>query len=118
VQINDRTGHHSALLKKINAMLHTINKSPAESNKFASCLKFVQAGHSVLLLENAVYAALADSEFVVDLKETSSSITFYVLTPDLAARGLLNKPIHPEIKQVDYNGFVQLVTENDVVQSW
>ncbi len=99
-------------------MLHTINKSPAESNKLAICLQFVQAGHSVLLLENAVYAALADSEFAVQLRETSSPITFYVLTPDLAARGLLDKAIHPGIKQIDYNGFVQLVTENDVVQSW
>jgi len=99
-------------------MLHLINKSPNESNKLATCLQFVQTGHSVLLLENAVYAALADSEIAVQLKETSSSITFYVLTPDLAARGLLDKAIHPGITQIDYNGFVQLVAKNDVVQSW
>jgi tRNA 2-thiouridine synthesizing protein B len=99
-------------------MLHTINKSPAESNKLATCLKFAQAGHSILFLENAVYAALADSEFALQLRETSTSITFYVLTPDLAARGLLDKTIHPGFKQIDYNDFVHLVTENNVVQSW
>ncbi len=103
---------------KLNGMLHTINKSPDESNKLVTCLQFVQAGHSVLLLENAVYAALANSEFAAQLKETSASITFYVLAPDLAARGLMDKAIHSGIKQIDYTGFVQLVAENNVVQSW
>lgn len=99
-------------------MLHTVNKSPGESDKLQTCLRFTREGHAVLLIENAVYAALAGSEFARQLKGASSPITFYVLTPDLAARGLLNKDIHPDIRQIDYSGFVRLVAENDIVQSW
>jgi len=99
-------------------MLHTINKSPGESDKLKTCLRFTRDSDAVLLMENAVYAALADSEFAQLLKGASSTTTFYVLTPDLAARGLLNRGINPDIRQIEYSGFVRLVTENDIVQSW
>lgn len=99
-------------------MLHTVNKSPAESNKLENCLQFVQPGHAVLLLENAVYAALKDSEMAAQLLDLSPEINVYVLIPDLAARGLQDKAINPEIKQIGYPDFVRLATENEIVQSW
>ena len=99
-------------------MLHTVNKSPGESDKLITCLRFTQEGDAVLLIENAVYAALADSEFARHLEGASSATSFYALTPDLAARGLLNKGINPDIRLIDYSGFVRLVTENNIVQSW
>ena len=99
-------------------MLHIVNKSPTESDKLETCLRFTQAGHAVLLIENAVYAALAASAMAGLWPDSSSGITVYVLTPDLAARGLLGRPMHPGIRQIDYPGFVRLVTENEVVQSW
>ena len=45
-------------------------------------------------------------------------ISFYVLGPDIAARGLNDVPLIDGINVVDYEGFVDLVTEQDVTQSW
>jgi tRNA 2-thiouridine synthesizing protein B len=44
--------------------------------------------------------------------------SFYVLGPDVAARGLSDTPLIEGIDVVDYGGFVDLVAENDVTQSW
>ena len=39
-------------------MLHTINKSPFEKNSFDSCLRLAGVGSAILLIEDAVYAAV------------------------------------------------------------
>ena len=43
----------------MNTMLHLINKSPTDRNSLDSCLRLAEAGSSVLLLEDGVYAALS-----------------------------------------------------------
>ncbi len=45
-------------------------------------------------------------------------VRFFVLGPDIEARGLADKPVINGIEVVDYHGFVDLVAEHDVVQSW
>ena len=45
-------------------------------------------------------------------------LTFYVLGPDVSARGLDDKPLIDGINVVDYGGFVDLVVEHEVAQSW
>jgi tRNA 2-thiouridine synthesizing protein B len=44
--------------------------------------------------------------------------SFYVLGPDVAARGLSDTPLIEGIAVVDYEGFVDLVAEHEVTQSW
>jgi tRNA 2-thiouridine synthesizing protein B len=44
--------------------------------------------------------------------------SFYVLGPDVAARGLGDTPLIEGLAVVDYEGFVDLVAEHDVTQSW
>ena len=78
----------------MSKMLHLINKSPFDRNALDSCLRLAQAGGSVLLIE------------------------FYVLGPDVSARGLDDTPLIDGIDVVDYGGFVDLVVEHDVAQSW
>ena len=45
-------------------------------------------------------------------------LTFYVLGPDVSARGLDDKPLIDGMNVVDYGGFVDLVVEHEVAQSW
>ena len=40
-------------------MLHTVNKSPFERNTLEACLKRAVPGAAILLIEDAVYAAVA-----------------------------------------------------------
>ena len=97
-------------------LLHTVNKSPFESNTFDICLGYAKEGSTVLLIEDGVYAATsgnAASEKIAN----ADGISFCVLGPDLQARGLESK-LADGIKVVDYEGFVNLVAEHDTVQSW
>lgn len=99
-------------------MLHTVNKSPFEKNSLESCLRLAKAGSAVLLLEDGVYAALQGTKVEGEITEKMKELSFYVLSPDVAARGLAEKPLIDGIKQVDYEGFVDLVTEQDSSTAW
>ena len=46
------------------------------------------------------------------------NISFYVLGPDLKARGLSESNVVDGIKVIDYSGFVDLTVDHDTVQSW
>ena len=97
-------------------LLHTVNKSPFESNSFDICLGYAKEGSTVLLIEDGVYAATTGTSAAEKIKN-ASGVTFAVLGPDLKARGLEGK-LADGIKVVDYEGFVNLAAESDSVQSW
>jgi tRNA 2-thiouridine synthesizing protein B len=78
------------------AMLHTVNKSPSERNTLDSCLSHAKDG---------------------SLKE-ASGISLYALGPDLKARGIGDDQLVEGVTVVDYDGFVDLVTRHENVQSW
>ena len=100
------------------AMLHTVNKSPFESNVLSSCLNLAKKGGSVLLLEDGVLAALDSTVHSEKVKAAAGDLKFYVLGPDLRARGLDEGNIMENVEIVDYGGFVDLVAAHDSVQAW
>ena len=102
----------------MSKMLHLVNKSPFDRNALDSCLRLATAGSSVLLLEDGVYAALNKATSAEAVKERMHDMTFYVLGPDVSARGLDDTPRIDGINVVDYGGFVDLVVEHEVAQSW
>jgi tRNA 2-thiouridine synthesizing protein B len=99
-------------------MLHLINKSPFDRNSLDSCLRVAKPGCAILLIEDGVYAAAANAAHAEKISSRLEEFTFYVLGPDVAARGLNDAPLIEGITVVDYEGFVDLVTEHDVTQSW
>lgn len=99
-------------------MLHTVNKSPFEKNSLESCLRLAKAGSAVLFIEDGVYAALEGTKVAGEVTEKMKELSFYVLTPDVAARGLSDKPMIDGVKPVDYAGFVDLVEEHDASTAW
>lgn len=90
-------------------MLHLINKSPFNSGSLDSCLEFAGKGSPILLIEDAVYGAMAGTSLEGKISDTAKDYQVYALKEDLKARGVSN--IIPGIKQVDYTGFVELVEE-------
>jgi len=102
----------------MSTMLHLVNKSPFDRNALASCLRLAKAGSSVLLLEDGVYAAMDNTAHTPAVVERMADLAFYVLGPDVSARGLDDKPLIDGINVVDYGGFVDLVVEHEVAQSW
>jgi len=99
-------------------MLHTINKSPFEKDSLTTCLRYAQDGASILFIEDAVYACTKGTEFEKIIQERQDNMKFYVLGPDLEARGLDNSNLTNSIEIVDYKGFVKLVADNKKTQNW
>ena len=97
-------------------ILHTVNKSPLQNNSLDSCLRVAQHDCAILLIEDAVYAATDTASGFIS-EQILSRHKIYALIPDLKARGLLER-IMPDIKPVDYDGFVALTEQFDSVQSW
>lgn len=99
-------------------MLHIVNKSPFERNSLESCLRLAKPGSAILLIEDATVAAVAGSTPASDIAARMGDFSFYVLGPDIDARGLGGKDLVDGIKVVDYGGFVDLTAEQDTCQSW
>lgn len=102
----------------MKTMLHLVNKSPFDRNALDSCLRLAKAGSSVLLIEDGVYAAMSKAAYAEAIGKRMEDLTFYVLGPDVSARGLDDTPLIDGINVVDYDGFVDLVVEHEVAQSW
>ena len=98
-------------------MLHTVNKSPTERNVLESCLKYLNKGSVVLLIEDGVYGALKGSTTTKMVEQALKNFPIYALYPDIEARGMQDRVIDG-IKLVDYSGFVDLVAEHPTVQAW
>ncbi len=98
--------------------LHTVNKSPFERNSLGSCLRLAAKGSAVLLFEDGVIGAMKNTKHSDAVANAMSDLSFYVLGPDIKARGLSDENVFHGIKVIDYDGFVDLTTEHNTVQSW
>ena len=102
----------------MSTMLHLVNKSPFDRNALQSCLRLAEDGSSVLLLEDGVYAAMSKASYADAIAGRMAELKFYVLGPDVSARGLDDMPLIEGIEVIDYEGFVDLVVGNETSQSW
>ena len=99
-------------------MLHTVNKSPFEKNSLETCLRLAEDNSSILLIEDAVYGALKNTSFESAIISAQKANKFYVLGPDLKARGLDKSSLISNIDIIDYKQFVKLTVENEKIQNW
>ena len=99
-------------------MIHTVNKSPFERNTLDSCLRLSLKGSPILLLEDGVLAATVGTSISAKVADAISKHPFFVLGPDLEARGIKEGDVADGITIIDYGGFVDLVVKHGTVQSW
>jgi len=99
-------------------LLHTVNKSPFERNNLESCLRLAEDGSGILLIEDGVYGALDNTAVATLIKQRMGNMKFYVLGPDVEARGLAGQKLIDGVETVDYGGFVDLVAQYKATQSW
>lgn len=97
-------------------MLHIVNKSPYERPALNSVLATAEGG-SILLIEDAVYAAVKGGAEEGKIKSALGKFKIYALASDLEARGMADRVIDG-VTVVDYAGFVDLVADHKTCQSW
>ena len=99
-------------------MIHTVNKSPFEKNSLETCLRLAEDNSSILLIEDGVYGALKNTTIESSIINAQKTNKFFVLGPDLKARGLDKTSLISNIEIIDYKEFVKLTVENDKIQNW
>ena len=97
-------------------LLHVLSKNAQQGSAFDSCLRAAAPGSVLLLIEDAVYAAVAGSDSAAQIRE-QDKLRVCILREDIEARGLQDLVIEG-LEWVDYAGFVALSTECHAVQSW
>ncbi len=97
-------------------MLHIVNKSPLERPSLDACLRVAEPG-SILLIEDAVYAAARGTAGAARLAAAKDRFKVYVLLPDAEARAIADHLIEG-VTTVGYDGFVDLVANHRNCQSW
>ena len=100
------------------SQLHTVNQSPLDRNALESAVCHASKGNAILLIEDGIYGAMKGTAKSALITDAIGDISFYVMGPDLKARGIDESKVIDGIKIVDYKGFVELVAEHDVTQSW
>ena len=100
------------------SQLHTVNKSPLDRNALESAVNHATKGSAILMIEDGIYGAMKGTAKSDLVTKAMGDVTFYVMGPDLKARGIDESKVIDGIKVVDYKGFVDLVAQHDVTQSW
>ncbi|MDH3629602.1 MAG: sulfurtransferase complex subunit TusB [Gammaproteobacteria bacterium] len=100
------------------SVLHIVNKSPFDRNSLDSCLRLAKADSPILLIEDGIYAVQKNTAAAERMQQALSTHSVYALRSDLQARGINPDNIIDGISLVDYDGFVELTTEHDKLQSW
>ncbi len=96
-------------------MLHTINQSPFRTTTLETSLRFIQPEDPVLFLEDGVYSLAENGKFKEVILNLLRTNPVFGLEADIKARGI--KQVIGNVKQIGYDGFVDLV-EKHKVNSW
>jgi len=94
-------------------MLYMVNKSPLMTNNLETCLAIAPQGAPILLYEDGVYAAADGGRLVERIAAALARHPIYALDADLEARGI--QRLIEGVQVVNYDGFVALVEEHNVV---
>lgn len=95
-------------------MLHILQHSPFQTD-LESLLRCVKPGDDLLLLQDAVIAALSGTK-ALDLL-LAAPISIYALHEDIEARGLVAQ-ISTSIVKVSYTDFVGLTVKHEQQITW
>lgn len=99
--------------------LHLVFTAPTAGSALADCLRAAADGDTVLLLQDAVYAAVAPAAAAAGLlrEAAANGLTLAALGPDVDARGI-GALLHLGIELLDDNAFVALTEQHPRILSW
>jgi len=96
-------------------VLHIVNKSPFMNTALENCMKFLGNDDAVILIEDGVYAAAAETSKSDLVEGILKKNKVFALQADLRARAI--ESLIESVDIVDYEMFVDLI-EQHTTQSW
>jgi len=97
------------------ATLHVVSHSPFTDGRLNSCLRIMGSQDGLLLCGDAVHGLQTGSAAWETLQQAAANGHLYALQEDVSARAI---QLDPQVKPVDYPGFVQLSLDFDKVNTW
>lgn len=94
-------------------MLYMINDASIGSNNLALLMRLCPEGSPVLFYEDGVFACMKETSISEEIMKLIAAHPTYALIEDLEARGITS--IIDGVEAVDYEGFVELVENHNVV---
>ncbi|MGZ5015112.1 MAG: sulfurtransferase complex subunit TusB [Methylobacter sp.] len=95
-------------------MLHLIFQSPIE----IAVLERIDSGDAVVFLESSVLSILQNNVINDALTQQLGSNRLYVLSDDIAIRGIASNELVKGLEVIDHAGLVDLTVDNPAIQSW
>jgi len=95
-------------------MLHIISTNLGHDILFER----IGQGDTLLFVASAVLSLHRNSQAAKIILAYCQHSHCYALQADLLARGLSIEEILPEVQLVDYQGFVSLTVEHEVIKTW
>ncbi|MGZ5075084.1 MAG: sulfurtransferase complex subunit TusB [Methylobacter sp.] len=95
-------------------MLHLVFQSPIET----AILERIESDDVVVFLGNAVLWALQNNARHDALTRRLGSNRLYVLSDDIAIRGIIPDKLTKGLEVIDYASLVELTVNSPVIQSW
>lgn len=97
------------------ASLHIVSTSPFVTSALGDCLRVLQGGDCIILIENAVWAVNGDQAWQRQLRALSDHHSVYLLAEDAALRGI---HVLPPFSLIDYENMVAIACEHTRSLSW
>lgn len=98
-------------------LLHTVSTSPYSSPRVHDAARYSAAGDAVLLLADAVYAAVGAGEFAATIA-ARPDISWYAIAEDCQIRGIDTDQLQRQVRCIDYAKFVELTIAADSTVTW
>lgn len=96
-------------------MLHLIFQSPLED----PLLQRIDANDQVVFYENAIFQINKGNRSNDRLQELiEKNVKLYVLSEELATRGLTINELIDGIKEIEHSELVKLTLDNKVIRTW
>ncbi|MFO6424812.1 sulfurtransferase complex subunit TusB [Motilimonas sp. KMU-193] len=95
-------------------ILHTVKQSPFTDLTLSQALASMGPDDLLLLLENGVLGSATQHAYLAQLSELAEQGRLYLVSADLNARGVTAQ----FGKEIDYKGFVELVTRAQSSLAW
>lgn len=98
--------------------LHILARGPSAGSPLTRCLQSMNPGDALLLIDDAVRAAIPGEHGGAALGEPGPGFAIYALMPSLVERGLSGTQLIAGVGLIDFDGFVDLTTNFETSISW
>ena len=105
-------------LSESRGVLHLVVASPLRSSALAEVLALLRPQDAIVLMQDAATAAVASVALSELVEPRMPGARVYVVTADLAARGLAAAHLREGVVAIGYVDLVDLVAAHPVCQTW